>query len=46
VTLRGVIDRRSEMERAEWLAESVPGVVAVRNRLKYAQDDGTAAGRR
>ncbi|MGW5718566.1 CBS domain-containing protein [Amycolatopsis sp. NPDC003865] len=46
VTLNGVIDRRSEVERAEWLTGSVPGVVAVRNRLKYAQDDGTAAGLR
>ncbi|MEU5266757.1 CBS domain-containing protein [Amycolatopsis sp. NPDC021455] len=46
VTLSGVIDRRSEVERAEWLTESVPGVVAVRNRLKYAQDDGAAAGLR
>jgi CBS domain-containing protein len=43
VTLSGVIDRRSEVERAEWLTESVPGVVAVRNRLKYTQDDGTIA---
>ncbi|MFG1647584.1 CBS domain-containing protein [Amycolatopsis sp. NPDC049252] len=43
VTLGGVLDRRSEVERAAWLAESVPGVVAVRNRLKYAQDDGAAA---
>jgi len=42
VTLSGVIDRRSEVERAEWLTESVPGVVAVRNRLKYIQDDGAA----
>ncbi|MGK3206776.1 CBS domain-containing protein [Amycolatopsis sp. MEPSY49] len=42
VTLSGVIDRRSEVERAEWLTESVPGVVAVRNRLKYPQDDGAA----
>ncbi|WP_284740502.1 CBS domain-containing protein [Amycolatopsis sp. RTGN1] len=42
VTLSGVIDRRSEVERAEWLTESVPGVVAVRNRLKYTQDDGAA----
>lgn len=42
VTLSGVIDRRSEVERAEWLAEAVPGVIAVRNRLKYLQDDGTA----
>ncbi|MDX3189770.1 CBS domain-containing protein [Streptomyces sp. MN03-5084-2B] len=46
VTLSGVIDRRSEVERAEWLTESVPGVVAVRNRLKYTQDDGAAAGLR
>ncbi|HET6709491.1 CBS domain-containing protein [Amycolatopsis sp.] len=43
VTLSGVIDRRSEVERAEWLTEAVPGVIAVRNRLKYLQDDGTAA---
>jgi len=43
VTLSGVIDRRSEVERAEWLTGSIPGVVAVRNRLKYAQDDGAAA---
>ncbi|WIY00409.1 CBS domain-containing protein [Amycolatopsis mongoliensis] len=43
VTLSGVIDRRSEVERAEWLTETVPGVVAVRNRLKYTQDDGAAA---
>jgi CBS domain-containing protein len=43
VTLSGVIDRRSEMERAAWLTEAVPGVVAVRNRMKYAQDDGTTA---
>jgi osmotically-inducible protein OsmY len=42
VTLSGVIDRRSEVDRAEWLTESVPGVVAVRNRVKYHQDDGTA----
>jgi len=46
VTLSGVIDRRSEVERAGWLAESVPGVVAVRNRLKYTQDDGAAVGPR
>ncbi|MET8846843.1 CBS domain-containing protein [Amycolatopsis sp. NPDC004625] len=46
VTLSGVIDRRSEVERAEWLTEAVPGVVAVRNRLKYNQDDGAAAGLR
>lgn len=46
VTLSGVIDRRSEVERAVWLTESVPGVVAVRNRLKYTQDDGAAAGLR
>ncbi|MDS0134749.1 MULTISPECIES: CBS domain-containing protein [unclassified Amycolatopsis] len=46
VTLSGVIDRRSEVERAEWLTESVPGVVAVRNRLKYTQDDGASAGLR
>jgi CBS domain-containing protein len=43
VTRAGVIDRRSEVERAEWLTEAVPGVIAVRNRLKYTQDDGTAA---
>ncbi|MEV4050022.1 CBS domain-containing protein [Amycolatopsis sp. NPDC049688] len=46
VTLSGVIDRRSEVERAGWLTESVPGVVAVRNHLKYNQDDGAAAGLR
>lgn len=46
VSLSGVIDRRSEVERAEWLTEAVPGVVAVRNRLKYTQDDGAAAGLR
>ena len=44
VTLSGVIDRRSEVERAEWLTEAVPGVIAVHNRLKYLQDDGTTAG--
>ncbi|MBE1495674.1 CBS domain-containing protein [Amycolatopsis lexingtonensis] len=43
VTLSGVIDRRSEVERAEWLTGSIPGVVAVRNRMKWAQDDGAAA---
>jgi CBS domain-containing protein len=43
VTLSGVIDRRTEAERAEWLTGAVPGVVAVRNRLKYTQDDGVAA---
>ncbi|UOX90667.1 CBS domain-containing protein [Amycolatopsis sp. FBCC-B4732] len=42
VTLSGVIDRRSEVERAEWLTGAVPGVVAVRNRMKYTQDDGAA----
>ncbi|HWD77984.1 MAG TPA: CBS domain-containing protein [Kribbella sp.] len=43
VTLSGVIDRRSEVERAGRLTEFLPGVVAVRNRLKYTQDDGAAA---
>lgn len=43
VTLGGVLDRRSEVEHAGWLTECVPGVVAVRNRLKYTQDDGAAA---
>ncbi|VVJ21762.1 Uncharacterised protein [Amycolatopsis camponoti] len=43
MTLSGVIDRRSEVERAGRLTESLPGVVAVRNRLKYTQDDGAAA---
>ncbi|GAB3147654.1 CBS domain-containing protein [Amycolatopsis stemonae] len=43
VTLTGVLDRRSEVERAGWLTEAVPGVVAVRNRLRYTQDDGSAA---
>ncbi|MEU4524640.1 hypothetical protein AB0F52_38715 [Amycolatopsis sp. NPDC024027] len=38
-----MIDRRSEVERAELLTGAVPGVIAVRNRLKYLQDDGTAA---
>ncbi|HKN53305.1 MAG TPA: CBS domain-containing protein [Amycolatopsis sp.] len=43
VTLEGTIDRRSQVERAEWLTERIPGVVAVVNRLKYLQDDGATA---
>jgi len=39
VTLAGKIDRRSEVIRAGRLTETLPGVVAVRNQLRYDYDD-------
>lgn len=38
VTLDGTASRATDVERAGRLAEAVPGVVAVRNRLRPAQD--------
>jgi hypothetical protein len=43
VTLEGELDRRSEVEWAGRLAEQVPGVVAVHNRIMARYDDIAAA---
>ncbi|MFL6145029.1 MAG: CBS domain-containing protein [Labedaea sp.] len=40
VTLRGEIERKSMIPIAETLTSRVDGVVAVRNRLTFARDDG------
>lgn len=42
VTLSGIVDNRSEADRAGELARSTPGVVDVRNHLRYAFDDVVA----
>lgn len=39
VTLDGALCLRSATERAEWIARTVPGVIAVRNELSFDVDD-------
>ncbi|MBA0126905.1 CBS domain-containing protein [Haloechinothrix sp. YIM 98757] len=43
VTLSGVVDRRSEAERAGGITAQLPGVVAVHNDIHYTMDDIAAA---
>lgn len=45
VTIAGALPRRSDVELLERLAAEVPGVVAVRSRVRYDRDDGDAARR-
>jgi osmotically-inducible protein OsmY len=39
VTLEGALSLRSATERAEWIARGVPGVISVRNNLRFDVDD-------